>query len=105
MKSFYFVRHSACLLSLACLTWASPAWSLDKVVMRINFSAWGMHAQYYGGKAQGFYEKEGIDLEIRPRLRDNKTKSSLERGKSNLVLAMWTLLSRPRPAGCPLCLS
>src|SRR5215212_6916099 len=25
-----------------------------------------MHAQYFGGKAQGFYQKEGIELEIRP---------------------------------------
>ena len=34
--------------------------------MRINFTPWAMHAQYYGGVAQGFYKEEGIDLEIRP---------------------------------------
>ena len=34
--------------------------------MRINFTPWAMHAQYYGGVAQGIYKAEGIDLEIRP---------------------------------------
>ena len=33
---------------------------------RINFTPWAMHAQYYGGLAQGIYKAEGIDLEIRP---------------------------------------
>jgi NitT/TauT family transport system substrate-binding protein len=43
-----------------------PAAAADKVIMRINFTPWGMHSQYYGGKAQGIYAAEGIDLEIRP---------------------------------------
>ena len=63
-KSLHLILlASLAFLASACFT---PSWAMDKVVMRINFSAWGMHAQYYGGKAQGFYEKEGIDLEIRP---------------------------------------
>src|ERR1043166_6923106 len=52
-------------LAFAALS-ASSASAQDKVVMRINFTPWAMHAQYYGGVAQGIYKAEGIDLEIRP---------------------------------------
>src|SRR4051812_49547811 len=45
---------------------AGVARAEDKVIMRINFTPWAMHAQYYAGVAQGIYKAEGIDLEIRP---------------------------------------
>ena len=52
--------------ALLCVTpapsLAQQAQALDKVVLRINFTPWGMHAQYFGGRAQGFYKEEGIDL-------------------------------------------
>ena len=78
MKSFYSLKDlnpiqglskHAILSALALCTLAfssAPALALDKVVLRINFTPWGMHAQYFGGRAQGFYKAEGIDLEIRP---------------------------------------
>jgi NitT/TauT family transport system substrate-binding protein len=44
----------------------APALAADKVIMRLNFTPWAMHAQYFAGVAQGFYAQEGIDLEIRP---------------------------------------
>ena len=44
---------------------AAPAGAADAVVMRLNFSPWGMHAPYFGGRGQGFYRDEGIDLEMR----------------------------------------
>ena len=78
MKSIYSLKNlnliqdlskHAVLSALAFCTLAfssAPALALDKVVMRINFTPWGMHAQYFGGRAQGFYKAEGIDLEIGP---------------------------------------
>lgn len=102
MKSFHLVRHSACLFSLACLTWASPAWSLDKVVMRINFSAWGMHAQYYGGKAQGFYEKEGIDLEIRPPAAGQQNEVFIGTGKEQFGVGNVDSFVKAKSSGLPI---
>src|SRR4051812_29382242 len=55
-------------LLLCCLGLAlSPgARAEDKVILRLNFTPWGMHAQYYAALKQGFYKAEGLDLEIRP---------------------------------------
>jgi NitT/TauT family transport system substrate-binding protein len=44
---------------------AAPAAAADAVVMRLNFSPWGMHAPYFGGRGQGFYRDERIELEMR----------------------------------------
>jgi NitT/TauT family transport system substrate-binding protein len=43
----------------------SAAGAADAVIMRLNFSPWGMHAPYFGGRDQGFYRDEGIELEMR----------------------------------------
>ena len=53
-------------VAVAALMLTGAAHAQDKVIMRINFTPWAMHAQYYGGVAQGIYKAEGIDLEIRP---------------------------------------
>jgi NitT/TauT family transport system substrate-binding protein len=43
----------------------APVPAAEAVIMRLNFSPWGMHAPYFGGRDQGFYRDEGIDLEMR----------------------------------------
>ena len=53
-------------VAIAALMLTGAAHAQDKVIMRINFTPWAMHAQYFGGVAQGIYKAEGIDLEIRP---------------------------------------
>jgi len=52
-------------LALTAAIAAAPAPAADAVVMRLNFSPWGMHAPYFGGRGQGFYRDEGIELEMR----------------------------------------
>src|SRR3954454_19564269 len=51
---------------MGALALGGAAHAEDKVIMRINFTPWAMHAQYFGGVAQGIYKAEGIELEIRP---------------------------------------
>ena len=60
------MRMMQIAVAAAALMQAGAAHAQDKVIMRINFTPWAMHAQYYGGVAQGIYKAEGIDLEIRP---------------------------------------
>ena len=60
------MRMMKTVLALAAVLFAANAQAADNAVMRINFTPWAMHAQYYGGLAQGFYKQEGIELEIRP---------------------------------------
>jgi NitT/TauT family transport system substrate-binding protein len=38
----------------------------DKVTLTLNWVPYGEHAPFYYGVQQGFYEDEGIDLEIKP---------------------------------------
>ena len=38
----------------------------DKVTLTLNWVPYGEHAPFYYGKQKGFYEDEGIDLEIKP---------------------------------------
>ncbi len=59
-------RLSLALLFVLAFCGIGAAHANDKVVLRLNFTPWAMHAQYYAGVAQGFYAAEGIDLEIRP---------------------------------------
>jgi NitT/TauT family transport system substrate-binding protein len=63
-----FIRLATGFAALAAISFAGsgPASALDKVVLRINFTPWAMHSQYFAAKAQGFYTDEGIDIEIRP---------------------------------------
>ncbi|MGN6771509.1 MAG: ABC transporter substrate-binding protein [Rhizobiaceae bacterium] len=62
------IRLAAGFAALAAISFAGsgPASALDKVVLRINFTPWAMHSQYFAAKAQGFYADEGIDIDIRP---------------------------------------
>ena len=62
LRSFMYLVALAAVLTTA---WTRPAMALDHVILRINFTPWAMHSQYFAGIAQGFYQKEGIELEVR----------------------------------------
>src|SRR5690554_4400346 len=65
LKTNFVAAAVAAVVGSASL-FATTAHAADDVVMRINFTPWGMHAQYFAGQAQGFYEEAGINIEIRP---------------------------------------
>ena len=44
---------------------AGPAQAMDKVTLRTNWLFYGSHGIFYYGKDLGFYEKQGIQLEVR----------------------------------------
>lgn len=48
----------------ACLTFAGPAVAAESVGLILNWTPTADHAPYYYAKAQGWYEKAGIDLTI-----------------------------------------
>jgi NitT/TauT family transport system substrate-binding protein len=58
-------RLAATLLALAFVVLASPrAMALDKVVLGLDWQALGRHAGFFTAKAKGFYEREGLDVDI-----------------------------------------
>ncbi len=80
---------------------ASPASALDQVVLRINFTPWAMHAQYFAGRAQGFYKDEGIDLEIRPPSAGQQNEVFIATGREQFGVTNADAFVKARGSGLP----
>ena len=102
MRTYYKIAVLAALAlgSLTCLP-AGVALAADKVIMRINFTPWGMHAQYFGGKAQGIYQAEGIDLEIRPPSAGQQNEIFIGTGREQFGVANADSFIKARASGVP----
>ena len=87
-------------LAFAALS-AGSAYAQDKVVMRINFTPWAMHAQYFGGLAQGIYKAEGIDLEIRPPSGGQQNEVFIGTGREQFGVANADSFIKARASGVP----
>src|SRR5581483_856658 len=85
----------------AALFAATAAQGADSVVMRINFTPWAMHAQYYGGLAQGIYKAEGIDLEIRPPSAGQQNEVFIGTGREQFGVANADSFIKARASGVP----
>ena len=98
VRHFLSAATTLCL-SLTCLGTASAA---DKVIMRINFTPWGMHAQYFGGRAQGFYAEEGIELEIRPPSSGQQNEVFIGSGREQFGVTNADAFVKARGSGIPI---
>src|SRR5262245_27456128 len=87
--------------SAAALFGGDPALAADKVVLRINFTPWAMHAQYFGGLAKGIYAAEGIDLEIRPPSAGQQNEVFIGTGREQFGVANVDGFIRARANGIP----
>ncbi|MCC7347414.1 MAG: ABC transporter substrate-binding protein [Variibacter sp.] len=96
------VRVAAMLaLALAGALMPDAALALDKVVLRINFTPWGMHAPLFGGRAQGFYKAEGIDLEIRSASEGQQNEIFVGTGREQFGLSNADSFVKARANGVP----
>jgi len=93
--AFAGVAASAMLLNVC------GARAADSVIMRINFTPWAMHAQYYAGVAQGIYKAEGIDLEIRPPSAGQQNEVFIGTGREQFGVANADGFIRARASGVP----
>ncbi|MEP9378743.1 ABC transporter substrate-binding protein [Aquabacter sp. CN5-332] len=91
----------AALASVSILA-AAPASALDKVVLRINFSPWAMHAQYYAAIGQGFYAKQGIELEIRPPSAGQSGEALVASGREQFGVANADGFVKAKASGMPI---
>src|SRR5437588_12900486 len=85
----------------AVLVAANAAQAADNVVMRINFTPWAMHAQYYGGVAQGIYKAEGIELESRPPSAGQQNEVFIGTGRAQFGVAHGGRFIKARARGVP----
>jgi len=80
---------------------ASETCAADKVIMRLNFTPWAMHAQYFAGVAQGFYAQEGIDLEIRPPSGGQQSEVFIGTGREQFGIGNADSFIKARASGLP----
>src|SRR5262245_3075609 len=79
----------------------SAASAADAVIMRLNFSPWGMHAAYFGGRAQGYYKDEGIDLELRPPSQGQMGELLVGTGREQFGITNADSFIKARASGVP----
>jgi NitT/TauT family transport system substrate-binding protein len=60
------IRVVGCLLACAFVVLSGNAWALDKVKLRLDWIPGAEHAFVYLAKEKGWFQAEGIDLEILP---------------------------------------
>lgn len=97
-------RRCFCLVAIVASAFGivgAPAGAAEKVVLRINFTPWGMHAPIFGGRAQGFYEQEGIDLEIRPPSAGQQNEVFIGMGREQFGLSNADGFIKARGSGVP----
>ena len=97
-------RRTVAALAFASLLFvagSAAAEAKDAVVIRINFSPWGMHAPLFAGKAQGFYEQEGIDLEIRAPSEGQQNEEFVGMGREQFGLSNTDSFVKARASGVP----
>lgn len=60
------LRRSMLALGAAAATLAAPAWAQpkEKVILMLNWYMYSEHAPFFLGKERGYYDAEGIELEI-----------------------------------------
>jgi NitT/TauT family transport system substrate-binding protein len=98
LRSWIALASVGFAAALSCIGVAQAA---DKAVMRINFTPWGMHAQYYGGVAKGIYAAEGIDLEIRPPSAGQQNEVFIGTGREQFGVANADSFIKARASGIP----
>jgi NitT/TauT family transport system substrate-binding protein len=92
---------AALALALLAAVVTSPARAADAVIMRLNFSPWGMHAAYFGGRTQGYYKDEGIDLELRPPSQGQMGELLVGTGREQFGITNADSLIKARSSGVP----
>jgi NitT/TauT family transport system substrate-binding protein len=75
---------------------------LEKVTLRANFLISGEHAPYYLGLDKGFYEEEGLDLEIIPGEGSGLAVQLIGTGKETFGLASSEIVLKGRTNGIPI---
>jgi len=78
-----------------------PAARLTKVTFRLNWNPNAEHAPYYLGKKKGFYQEEGVDIEILPGLGSAMAVQLVGTGDSMFGVAVADALTVGRGQGIP----
>ena len=91
------------LLLAAAMSLASfSAWAADKVTLQLKWVTQAQFAGYYVAKDKGFYEEEGLDVEIKPGGPDVAPPQVIAGGGADVVLDWMPSALATREKGVPL---
>lgn len=99
-----FKRISALLAAaLACGIFSSPvaAQAKDKVVLMLNWYVYSEHAPFFLGKERGYFEAEGIDLDIQEGRGSGVTVQAVAAGTAQFGYADVATMIKAAAKGAP----
>ena len=88
MKSYLAVninrRLSIALCATLGLLMTGSAWAADKLVVRLDFSAWGLHGAMHLAQQKGWFEQAGLEVEVQDGMGSISTLQLLAAGKADV---------------------
>ena len=101
MNRRHWVRAAATAALAASLATPASAQTRDKVVLMLNWYVYSEHAPLYLGKERGFYEAEGIDLEIQEGRGSGPTVQAVAAGSVNFGYVDVATMMKAAAKGAP----
>jgi NitT/TauT family transport system substrate-binding protein len=97
------IRHITALATLCAALACAPAFaqSKEKVVLLLNWYTYSEHAPFYLGKERGYYEQEGIDLDIQEGRGSGITVQAVAAGTANFGYADVPTMIKAASKGAP----
>jgi len=96
-------KHIAAALCAACALVAGPgqAQNKEKVVLLLNWYTYSEHAPFYLGKERGYFDQEGIDLDIQEGRGSGVTVQAVAAGTANFGYADVPTMMKAASKGAP----
>src|ERR1700753_1992644 len=87
--------------ALMCVLSSAPARAADKVTLLLNWYLYAEHAPFFLGKERGYFEKEGIDLDIQEGRGSVPTGQAVAAGTATFGYADMASILRAADKGAP----
>jgi NitT/TauT family transport system substrate-binding protein len=97
LKRILLIAAAACL----ALPGAALAQAKDKVVLLLNWYTYSEHAPFYLGKERGYYDQEGIDLDIQEGRGSGVTVQAVAAGTATFGYADVPTMIKAASKGAP----
>ena len=81
---------------------AAQAWAADKVTLQLKWVAQGQFGGYFVAKDKGFYEEEGLDVDIKPGGPDIAPEQIIAGGGADVIVTWMAAGLSARDKGVPL---
>ena len=97
------IKRLTCVIAAVAALVASPAFAQgkDKVVLLLNWYVYSEHAPFFLGKARGYFDQEGIDLDIQEGRGSGVTVQAVAAGTATFGYADVATMIKAASKGAP----